>query len=57
MNQQVFDSAVDAVSVAAQELLHSLKTNAKPRNREVEAAKGRERAAKRFGSAGSTAAA
>ena len=31
--------------------------NFDPRNREVEAAKGRERVAKRFGSAGSTAAA
>jgi hypothetical protein len=57
VNRQAFDSAVDAVSVVAQELLDSLKTKAKPRNREVEAAKGRERVAKRFGSAGSNAAA
>ena len=57
VNQQAFDSAVDAVSVAAQKLLDSLTTQATPRNREVEAAKARERTAKRFGSAGSNAAA
>ena len=57
VNQQAFDSAVDAVSVAAQKLLDSLTTKSTPRNREVEAAKARERTAKRFGSAGSTAAA
>ena len=57
VNQQAFDSAVDAVSVAAQKLLDSLTTKATPRNREVEAAKARERTAKRFGSAGSNAAA
>ena len=56
-NQEAFDSAVDAVSVVARELLDSLTTRAKPRNREVEAAKARERTAKRFGSPGSTAAA
>ena len=57
VNQQAFDSAVDAVSVAAQKLLDSLTTKSTPRNREVEAAKARERTAKRFGSAGSNAAA
>jgi hypothetical protein len=57
VNQQAFDSAVDAVSVAAHELLDSLTTKATPRNREVEAAKARERVAKRFRSAGSNAAA
>ena len=30
VNRQVLDSAVGAVSVAAQELLYSLKTTAKP---------------------------
>ncbi len=49
-NQPAFDTAVEAVSLVAQELLTALTTNANPRNREVEAAKGRERAAKRFGS-------
>ena len=48
-NQPAFDTAVDAVSQAAQELLAILTTNAIPRNREVEVAKARERAAKRFG--------
>ena len=48
-NQAAFDTAVEDVSQVAQELLTSLTTNATPRNREVEAAKGRERAAKRFG--------
>jgi len=48
-NQAAFDAAVEAVSQAAQELLGSLETTAKPRNRDVEAAKARQRAAKRFG--------
>ncbi len=56
-NQAAFDTAVEDVSQVAQELLTSLTTNAIPRDREVEAAKGRERAAKRFGIAGPTAAA
>lgn len=56
-NQVAFDEAVDAVTEIAQELLTSLTTTAKPRNREVEAAKARERAAKRFGTTGPSAAA
>ncbi len=47
-NQPAFDTAVEAVSQAAQELLASLTTKSIPRNREVEAAKARERTAKRF---------
>jgi hypothetical protein len=47
-NQLAFDRAVDQVTKAAQELLESLVTNAKPRYREVEAAKARARAAERF---------
>lgn len=50
-NQVAFDSAIDAVADVAQQLLDSLTTDAQPRNREVEAAKARERAAKRFGPA------
>ena len=46
---KAFDAAVDSVARAAQELLDSLVTRAKSRNREVEAARARERAAKRFG--------
>ncbi len=56
-NQPAFDAAVEAVTQVAQELLVSLTTSANPRNREVEAAKARERAAKRFDTAGPNAAA
>lgn len=49
VNEDVFERAVVDVTKVAQELLGSLVTNAPPRNREVEAAKARERAAKRFG--------
>lgn len=54
-NQAAFDVAVEAVSTAAQELLASLTTTAEPRNREVEAAKAKARAARRFGSGASDA--
>ena len=47
-NRVVFDRAVDQVTAAAHELLASLVTNAPPRDREVEAAKARARAAERF---------
>lgn len=53
-NAMAFDAGVDAVARAAQELLDSLETQAKPRDREVEAAKARARAAKRFGSSDSS---
>ena len=52
-NQAAFDLAVDQVSHIAQELLGSLTTVAPSRNREVEAEKARQRAAKRFGGSGS----
>jgi len=48
-NQQVFDRAVDQVAAAAEELLGALVTHGPPRDREVEAAKARARAAHRFG--------
>jgi hypothetical protein len=48
-NQDAFDRAVDEVAVAVHRLLDSLVTAAPPRNREVEAAKARARAAKRYG--------
>ena len=47
-NQQAFDRAVAVVSSAATELLEALVTSAAPRDREIEALKARERAAKRF---------
>ena len=47
-NQKAFDQAVDRVSAVTRELLDSLVTNAEPKDREVEAAKARARAAKRY---------
>ena len=47
-NEEAFNRAVDQVERAAQELLESLVTTAPPRDREVEAAKARARAAERF---------
>ena len=50
-NAEAFDRAVDEVTAATTRLLDSLVTNAPPKNREVEAAKLRERSAKRFAAA------
>ena len=47
-NEDAFNRAVDQVAQAAHELLDSLVTNAPPRDREVEAAKARARAAARY---------
>ena len=47
-NELAFNRAVDQVTRAAQELLASLVSNAPPRDREIEAAKARARAAGRF---------
>ena len=47
-NEEAFDRAVARVTEAAHELLDSLITTAPPRDREVEAAKARARAAERF---------
>ena len=47
-NEEAFDRAVDEVTAAARRLVHSLQTNAPPRNREDEARKARERSLKRF---------
>jgi hypothetical protein len=47
-NEAAFNRAVEQVAQAAHELLGSLVTNAPPRDREVEAAKARARAAERF---------
>jgi hypothetical protein len=44
INEKAFERAVDRVQAAARELLASLVTTAPPRNREVEAAKAKERA-------------
>ena len=50
-NEAAFLAAVDAVAEVAHRLLHSLETNAPPRNREEEAAKAKARAAVRYGTA------
>ena len=47
-NEQAFNEAVEDVTAAAHKLIHALKTNAPPRNREVEMVKARERSLKRF---------
>ena len=47
-NQAAFDRAVREVAEATQRLLAGLTTTAAPKNREVEAAKARERAAARY---------
>ena len=51
VNEAAFDHAVEEVAAIARNLLESLVTNAKPRDREVEAASARARAAERFGGA------
>ena len=48
-NEAAFDAAVEKVAEAARELIRSMVTNAEPRNREIEAAKARERSIARFG--------
>jgi hypothetical protein len=50
-NEAAFARAVDAVAEASQQLLDELVTSAPSRDREVEAARARERAAQRFGAA------
>ena len=47
-NEQAFAEAVDAVARASAKLLSTLSTSAPPRDREIEAAKARARAAQRF---------
>ncbi len=49
-NQEAFDHAVHVIAHATQDLLDSLVTAAPPKDREVEAAKAKERSAKRFAS-------
>jgi hypothetical protein len=47
-NAEAFEAAVDAVASISAELLEALVTSAAPRDREVEAAKAKARAAQRF---------
>lgn len=48
VNAEAFDRAVEAVADASLRLLDELVTAARPKDREVEAAKARERSAARF---------
>lgn len=47
-NEEAFNRAVEQVAAAAHELLDSLVTTAPPRDRAIEAAKARARAAERY---------
>lgn len=49
-NKDAFDRAVEEVASSARTLIASLVTSAEPRNREVEAARARERSRVRFAS-------
>ncbi|MBL8265408.1 DUF2277 domain-containing protein [Steroidobacter sp.] len=48
-NEAAFERAVEQVSAAARTLIHSMTTNAEPKNREVEAERAKARSAVRFG--------
>ena len=50
-NEAAFERAVDEVAAATARLVDELVTNAPPKDREVEAERKRERAAKRFATA------
>jgi hypothetical protein len=50
-NEAVFEQAVKDVAAIARRLVDSLVTDAPPKNREIEAAKLKARAAERFGGA------
>ena len=48
-NEAAFNSALEDVATVARQLIDSLQTSAPPKDRAAEAAKGRARAAERFG--------
>ena len=48
-NEDAFNLAIDEVAAVARRLIDSLETTSTPKNREIEAAKARARAAVRFG--------
>ena len=50
-NESAFERALDEVAAASSRLLTELTTTAAPKDRELEAARARERAAKRYGAA------
>jgi hypothetical protein len=47
-NVALFERSIDEIAAVSQRLLDGLDTSAPPRDREVEAAKARERSARRF---------
>ena len=49
VNEVAFNKAVEKIAEDAQHLLHSLTTDAQPRDREIEAERAHARAVKRFG--------
>ncbi len=49
LNTEAFERAVDAIADISMRLLNELVTSAPPKDREIEAAKARERAAARYG--------
>lgn len=53
-NEAVFAAAVEEVAAASRRLLDNLKTSAPPRDREIEAARARARAERRYGPTGQT---
>jgi hypothetical protein len=48
-NEDPFNRAIEEVAAVARRLIDSLETTAAPKNRDLEAAKARARAAERFG--------
>lgn len=48
-NEAAFERAVEEIAASARKLIHSMVTNAEPKNREVEAARARARSAARLG--------
>jgi hypothetical protein len=50
-NQEAFDQAVEDVAAVSQRLMNELTTKAPPKDREVEAAKAKARAAERYATA------
>jgi hypothetical protein len=48
-NEDAFEQAVDEVFAVARRLIDSLETTSRPKDREAEAARARERSARRFG--------
>ena len=47
-NEEAFEQAIDAVATASRRLLADLHSTSRPKDRDVEAAKARARAAQRF---------